>query len=529
MGKEFYIIRNTTVEPLFKGMSGVSYSGYNDFEFQGGYNSYVWFYLLPIQEDMPSLVDELKFIQSKLDFFISSVPENKRILCFTMKNILSFNYFDGDFTLKEEINNYNNHLYHLAKTNENIKVLDFDAFLSNFDNSELIDWRHYYLSSVNINPKYSTIFQNWFLRKIDAINSVRKKCIILDLDNTIWGGILGEDGIEGIKIGHTYPGNSFSDLQSAIIQFKKAGVILAVCSKNNYSDVENAFKLKEEILLSLDDFSSIKINWNNKSQNILEISKELNIGLDSLVFLDDNPAERELVKKVLPQVTVPEFPDKPYLMLSFIIDVYERYFQIYEATSEDFKKAEQYAENALRKEGNLKYATINDFIKDLDISIEFKQAKSINIPRIAQLTQKTNQFNLTTKRYTEPDIKALISGNYKIWQASVKDKFGDHGITAVIIVDIEDRVASIDSFLLSCRILGYEIEKVLLHKLVNILNEMGVKTLKSQFVPSSKNAQTEMFFEEKGFTLLEVDSNNIKYYTYEIEEEISISSDYEFN
>ena len=526
MEKAFYIIRNTTVEPLFKGVQGVSFSGYNDTEFQEGFGYYVWFYLFPLQVDKTSVVEELKHMRTKLDFFINSMPENNHILCFSMEDISPFCYTGENFELKTEIYNYNQHLFHLAKTNRNVKVLDFDTFLADFSRSELIDWRHYYLSSVVINPKFGSAFQDWFLAKIDSLNSVRKKCLVLDLDNTIWGGVLGEDGVEGIHIGQAYPGNCFSDLQSFLLRMKETGVILAICSKNNYYDVEEAFRLRAEMPLTLEDFSCVKANWDDKSKNIIEISQELNIGFDSMVFIDDNPAERELIKKTIPQVSVPEFPDKPYLMLSFLMNLYNRYFQIYKLTDEDLKKTEQYSLNASRKKDSIKYLSTNDFIRDLGLVIELKELKSIHIPRIAQLTQKTNQFNLTTKRYTEIEIRALIKGNYKIWDATVKDKFGDHGITALIIVNIQEKKATIYSFLLSCRILGYEIEKVLLHKLINILYNKGIKTLKSQFVPTSKNAQTEMFFENEGFQLLNVDKNGTKHYKYDIMEEIGISQNY---
>lgn len=526
MNKRFFVFRNTTVEPLFNDIQDCSFSGYNDIEFPEGCEYYVWFYLLPFISDKNLLTDEVSFIKSKVDFIVEKIPKEVQLICFTLEDLFPFNFYEENAALQKEIFRYNDHLYQLAKEHKNLKVLRFENFVSRYSRSELIDWRHYYLSLVSINPKLSSAFQQWFLKKIDALNAVRKKCLVLDLDNTLWGGILGEDGVEGIQIGNTYPGNCYSDLQSFIIGMKKTGVILTICSKNNEGDVQEVFRRRKEMKLKREDFSCIKINWDDKPDNIMKIAQELNIGLDSMVFLDDNPAEREMVSKMIPEITTPDFPEKPYLFRDFLDTLYHDYFQIYSLTQEDRQKTELYAKNTLRKKEQAKYKSKEDFIKELGITLEIREAEEINIPRIAQMTQKTNQFNLTTKRYSESDIKNRLQKGYRIWYASVKDKFGDHGITALAIVKQEGEKAEIDSFLLSCRILGYGIEEVFLKTVLNRLLDNGINEVNAVLIPTLKNGQVELFAEKNGFSLISKSKTGIKYYVFKLTEKQKINDSY---
>lgn len=523
MENRFFIFRNTTVEPLFANIPGCFFSGYNDIEIPEGFDFYLWFYLLPFIDDKNLLAEEVNFLKSKLDFTARNIPVESRLICFTLENLLPFQFIEEGSGLQKEIFQYNNHISQLAREHSNFKIIHFDGFVSRYSREELIDWRHYYLSLVSISPKLSSAFQFWFLKKIDALDAVRKKCLVLDLDNTLWGGVLGEDGVEGVQIGNTYPGNCYSDLQSFVVEMKKTGVILALCSKNNESDVQEAFLKRKEIKLKLEDFSSIKINWKDKPDNIMEIAHELNIGLDSMVFLDDNPAERELASKMVPGLTVPGFPEKPYLFRGFLNSMYNDYFQVYSLTDEDKQKTAQYAKNALRQKEQEKFTSKKDFIKELGITLEIKEAEEINIPRIAQMTQKTNQFNLTTKRYSEPEIRNMLQKNYRVWYASVKDKFGSHGITALAIVKQDGEKAEFDSFLLSCRILGYGIEEVFLKVIINRLFKIGIKEVTTSFIPTTKNKQVEFFAENNGFKLLTINNRGIKNYLTKLDQEQKIS------
>ena len=236
---------------------------------------------------------------------------------------------------------------------------------------------------------------------------------------------------------------------------------MAVCSKNNDRDVFELWEKHPCMVLRKEHFSAFKINWRDKPDNILELSAELNIGLDSMVFLDDNPAERELVKCRIPDVAVPEFPDKPYQLNLFINEIYDEFFQIYKLTEEDLLKTEQYKSNKRRHNLKMSVSSMEEYFSGLGMVLTFQKANDLNIRRIAQMTQKTNQFNLTTRRYTEENIKNFINEGYLIFCTSLKDKFGDNGITGASIVElnIKKSMASIDTFLLSCRILGRRVEE----------------------------------------------------------------------
>jgi len=290
-------------------------------------------------------------------------------------------------------------------------------------------------------------------------------------------------------------------------------VLLAINSKNNEEDVWDAFNNHPDIVLKKDDFVSYRINWRDKASNIREIANELNIGIDSIVFIDDNPAEREIIKQLEPEVIVPDFPDQPYKFVDFFLDdVYKKYFLPYRLTSEDQVKTEQYKANSVRADSTTSFASINDYILSLETVISIDKANTFNLPRIAQLTQKTNQFNLTTKRYIESDILELDNSSNLIFCASVSDRFGDSGITAAGIIISHDNEALIDSYLLSCRILGREIEFALIKTILNYFFQRGVKIIKARYVPTMKNKQTEDFYDKLGFSCTTFQDGSKDYY-----------------
>lgn len=366
-----------------------------------------------------------------------------------------------------------------------------------------------------VSPKVAKDFPSWLSKRISEIKGPRKKCLILDLDNTVWGGILGEDGLEGIKIGGDYPGNAFLYFQEALISLSKNGVILSICSKNNEQDVLESWELNPFIKLNNKYISAYRINWNNKADNIREIAKELNIGLDSVVFIDDNPTERELVKQELPMVAVPDFPTHPYELMIFYKQLVETYFRVYELTKEDKSKTEQYKANAKRATEASRFTNIEDFIKSLDIEIDILPADKFNINRIAQMTQKTNQFNLTTHRYTEAEIESFLKEGYLIYCINVKDRFGDNGITGAVIIknpEHQSDIPQIDSFLLSCRVLGKGIEDVFFKSILKMLERKGYDKVSASYIPTLKNKQVSNFF-DKFEVITKASDNDTLYYT----------------
>jgi FkbH-like protein len=266
------------------------------------------------------------------------------------------------------------------------------------------------------------------------------------------------------------------------------------------------------MILKKKDFLIIKANWDDKASNISLIAEELNIGLDSIVFVDDNPSERLLVKKILPEVEVPDFPDKEYLIPIFIKEITDKYFSAYSLTNEDSQKLQFYEENVLRNELKTSIVDFADYIKNLEIVLDISEVDDFTISRAAQLTQKTNQFNLRTKRYSENDIYEIIRNHGIAFQMNVKDRFGDNGITGLIILRKESStIIFIDTLLLSCRVLGREIEYEFLRRILFYLKNMNYCLVKSEFIPTSKNGQTNNFYEKLKFKLVEQNSNKKRY------------------
>lgn len=505
-----FIFRNNTIELLF-GSKDVSYSGYDDIStIPQDASSYIWFYQVPVKHDMQLLAEEIDGYWEKFEYVCSQIPASKKMVALTLSDLFGLNIVTSDCLLRDCVRKFNSKLYDYSRTHANVKIVDIDDFLSRYDSSTWIDWKFYFISQTIINPRLASDFKKWFDRKMEEIELKRKKCLVLDLDNTLWGGILGEDGLDGIKIGGDYPGKAFLYFQEALVELSKTGVILAICSKNNENDVLEAWEKNPFIVLDKKYISAYRINWNDKVSNIKELADELNIGLDSFVFVDDNPTERELVRQLLPMVEVPEFPTQPYGLMAFYKSLVEKYFSIYSITEEDRKKTAQYKANAQRASEQRKFSDINEYIKSLNIEIDILKANEFNIPRIAQMTQKTNQFNLTTKRYTDSDVSGFIDKGWEIYCISVSDKFGDNGITGAVFVEKKGENARIDSFLLSCRILGKGIENAFLKSILNHLKDIGIKEVEAEFIPSAKNAQVVNFYDGNGFTLTE-ESEGKKY------------------
>lgn len=522
---KYFIFRNNTVEHLFSFLDA-EFGGYDELSVgQGNYDRYLWFYQAPMILDSFKAQGIIEDYINKFNFTLSQLPANKQIIAFTINDSFMFKCCNSDFSLKKVIYSYNLNIFDRASELQNLKVLDIDDFFRRYGVSDQIDWKYYYLSQMIYNPKIADAFEQWFTKKLMAIESKRKKCFVLDLDNTLWGGILGEDGVRGIKLGGAYPGNAFFDFQKNLLQASNNGVILTVCSKNNEEDVFEAWEKHPDMILRKGKFSAWKINWRDKAANIFELSKDLNIGLDSMVLIDDNPAERELVKAQLPDIAVPDFPKQPYLLREFYTTIYEDYFQIYTLTKEDKVKTSQYKADFERKSYQTNFRNLDDYIRGLNIKLEIRQATEIDLPRVAQMTQKTNQFNLTTKRYTEDQIVSFINDGDLIYCLSVKDKFGDSGMTglAIIKVNEENKTAEMDSYLLSCRILGRQIENTFLAVVLRKVQQKGISKIFAKYVETLKNKQTEDFYSNNGFVLTWQQKGE-KHYSYDLSQIIELNN-----
>jgi len=526
-----HVFRNYTVEPIFKSFKEISFSGYEETEnFSAESTTFLWFYACQINGDIDSKILKIRSFTVKLRSLLKKIPENTNFYAFTIVELDVFIKLNGDFSLKTAINEYNNTLIELSNYYPNLRVIDFSTFTNKFSLDEIFSWKYYYLTESYINPKLESYFHNWLNKKIYAIKNNRKKCLIIDMDNTIWGGVLGEDGVSGIKLGGGFPGNAFKEFQEQILYAKDTGVILAACSKNNENDVINLITNHPYQVLKKEDFSVMKINWNNKVQNIKEISEELNIGTDSMVFIDDNPVEREFVKNEFPEIITPNFPKTAYELNPFFNSIFNKYFQLHEMTKEDKNKTSQYIDNSKRLQLKSENISINQYLKLLKTEITIYDCNSYNISRISQMTKKTNQFNLTTKRYDVNEIKKVIANEYLVYCGSVKDKFGNNGITAAAFIKMnkKSKSAEIDSFLLSCRILGREIENCFLKIILNLLIKQTIYTVKSKFIKTEKNSQVESFYENNGFKLIESD-NLSKEYLIHLSSPIEIENYFKIN
>jgi FkbH-like protein len=509
-----YIFRNYTVELFFDNNS--FFSGYGDISVpEKEYDEYVIFYQFNPTATPETQVLEIEGLKTKIEIILDQLNNKKRIYIFTLKDSVKSWSTKQNF-LQSAIRDFNNVFLANLVNVKNVVVINIDSFFEEIYDVPHTDHRFFFISHIPINPQIADKFKEWFEIQRNAINLVRKKCIVLDCDNTLWGGIIGEEGINEIKLNDNYPGICYKKFQELLVEAGKKGILLAVCSKNNEQDVFEVWNKHPSNLLNKKNIVAYRIDWNSKVSNIESLAAELNIGLDSIVFIDDNPLERNQVHQNLPLVTVPHFPKQPYELVNFFWSIYNKYFISYDFTDEDLKKTEQYKENFNRQEVKKKFVDINDYLKSLQIEIDIFVSSDLYFSRIAQLTQKTNQFNLTTKRYKIESIKEMVSEGATVFCAGIKDKFGDNGITVSGIIKVlNNQEIEIDSYLLSCRILGLHIEFVTLQSILNVFFKKGVKSVRAKYIPTAKNIQVVDFYDKLGFKTVKIDKQGIKYYQFE--------------
>ena len=340
-----------------------------------------------------------------------------------------------------------------------------------------------------------------------AIRGKARKSLVFDLDNTLWGGVVGDDGLEGIQISQaSATGEAFRAVQAFGLEQRMRGVVLAVCSKNEHDTVLRVFRDHPDMLLREADIAAFQVNWEDKATNLLRIAESLNIGVDSLVFVDDNPAERDRVRQVLPMVAVPELPDDPAAFAPVLWAA--SYFEAITLSDEDFKRADSYKGNLARVATLSQLGDTEAYLASLEMAAIFAPFDPLGRSRIAQLINKSNQFNLTTRRYTESEVAAIeVDPNRFHLQVRLTDKFGDNGMVSVVIFDKRGNVWECDTWLMSCRVLGRRLEEAILAEVVTAARAEGAEMLSGCYVPSRKNAMVATHFGKLGFAKLGEDSD----------------------
>ncbi len=404
----------------------------------------------------------------------------------------------SNFGFHEMIEEINKSLRNICKTHNSIYVYDFNQFVSKYGEKNVFDYRQFHVGDIQIALNFLPYFAYDLMGYLKPFTGTNRKCIVLDLDNTLWGGIVGEDGFDGIELGHSANGKAFVDFQKELLSMWNQGIILAINSKNNFDDAMKVINEHPNMILREKNFASLKINWNDKAKNLKEIADEINIGLNSIVFFDDDKLNRERIKQEFPEVLTIELPDDPSQFLSILKDLND--FNVLQRTEEDVKRGQMYVQQRERNEFEKEVSNIDDFLEQLDIQVKMKKSNEFLIPRISQLTLKTNQFNLTTKRYQEEEIRTFTNNDeFIVGCAQVLDKFGDNGITGVYIIKKQDKVWYIDTFLLSCRIMGRGVENGILSQILIDAKNNNIEEIQASFFPTQKNKPAENFLSDFGF------------------------------
>lgn len=386
-----------------------------------------------------------------------------------------------------------------ARSRANVLLADLDALASYVGRRHWFDERMWTvckaLCAFELLPAVAQCLVDIVLSGLGRV----VKCVVLDLDNTLWGGVIGDDGIEGIAIGPYGDGEPFQRLQFYLLELKRRGIILAVCSKNDRATALEPFRSHPEMVLREDDIAVFIANWDPKPDNIRSIRETLNIGLDSMVFVDDNPFERQLVRENLPEMIVPEMPDDPSDYVRAIAEL--NLFEVTSFSEEDKQRADLYRSNAQRESLKTTITDLNEYLKSLDMRGTLRRFDSFHLPRAVQLLQRSNQFNLTTRRHGAGECEAMMK-NEQEWgpfYLRLTDRFGDNGLISVIILKHEPGELAIDSWVMSCRVLGRGVEQFLINHVVDYARQHGFESIRGVYLPTAKNGMVKEIFAQFGF------------------------------
>lgn len=463
-------------------------------------------------ETQVSLADE------RIDF-VTSVVSNP---AFASKKIIYFNYpeiedtvfgsyankVDSSFTYQVRKLNYE--LMKLSEQYANLFICDIAALQNKLGRDVMFAPNVYTSTEMVLSIDAIPFVASRIMDIIAAIKGQFKKCLILDLDNTVWGGVIGDDGLEGIQLGHGLGiGKAFTEFQMWVKKLRQRGIIICVASKNNEETAKEPFEKHPDMILKLDDIAVFQANWETKVDNIRTIQSVLNIGFDSMVFLDDNPFERNIVRENIPGITVPELPEDPAEYLEYLYSL--NLFETASYSNADKDRTKQYQVEAKRVSLQKTFANEADFLKSLNMVSVVSGFTKFNTPRVAQLSQRSNQFNLRTVRYTEADIETYANDPDVIdLSFTLEDKFGDNGLIAVIIMKKQDEeTLFVDTWFMSCRVLKRGMENFTLNTMVERAKAAGYKRIVGEYLPTPKNKMVEQHYPGLGFTKMEGASTDL--------------------
>jgi FkbH-like protein len=406
-----------------------------------------------------------------------------------------------EFGQIKEIQNFNHALRLLGRENPSVYVVDYEGLVARHGVQSWYDERMALYAGAPIAQVMMGPLVSEYMKYFRALTGRSKKCLVLDLDNTLWGGVLGEDGMSGIALGPNYPGSAFVAFQHAILSLHRRGILLALASKNNLDEVERVFASHPGMVLKKEHFSSIHVNWGPKSSSVRQIAGQLNIGLDHIVVADDNPVECEEIVGQLPMVTAICLPKQPEKYVEALLQ--EGLFDTLSLSAEDQSRGALYQQRAQAEAMRASTGSIEGFYRSLEMEVTFAPVSGSSLSRAAQLTQKTNQFNVTTIRRSEAELTALLADpDWMLTTVAVRDRFGDNGIVGLLFARIHSGAVEIDTFLLSCRVIGRTVETAMLARLCDEARRRSATVLRGRVVPTLKNLPSRDVFEKHGFTKL---------------------------
>ena len=475
------------------------------------------------EDELEGIINKTK---SEIELLIKSLKKKSMVIM----NKFSSTLFDSDYP---DTNNFDRTCSHLndfieSHVSKSMRIVNTDRIISNLSVSKSVDMRVYYSSKSLYSVEFLTEYVNHVFPHILSIQGKLRKALIFDCDNTLWKGVLGEDGYDNIQMSNdTANGSIFKEIQHIAVDLSRMGVIIGLCSKNNQHDVEDVIKRHPEMTLKEENIIIKKINWDDKASNLRAIAEELNIGLDSLVFVDDSEFEVNLVNELVPEVITIQVPKKLSDYPRTIRKATRLFFNESQ-TKEDRDKTQIYKNEALRKKDRQEFKGVEDYLRALELQLTIYTDDKSFVPRAAQLTQKTNQFNLTTIRYTNSDITRFIdSDDHVVFTFELSDKFDSSGTTGLAIVRLNSthNKALLDTFLMSCRVIGRNVEYNFFQFIIECLKGRGIEKLEARYVQTLKNEQVKDFYNKCGCMLIRQNEKE-RFYNISLNQSHNIALDY---